>query len=119
MRSSPSPDTPARKKPVHAECGEPIKGHRRVNGALVCDAITKPKMSKVTKQLAGPIVWDKFCYTVDAARRMWNAAMIAIILIVFAIVVGLMWGFYHAPHLFFWRPAYGYSGFWIYFKGRR
>ncbi|KAJ7682109.1 hypothetical protein DFH06DRAFT_287531 [Mycena polygramma] len=25
-----------RKQHVHAECGEPIKGHRRVNGALVC-----------------------------------------------------------------------------------
>ncbi|KAJ7784095.1 hypothetical protein B0H16DRAFT_1491337 [Mycena metata] len=26
----------ARKKHIHAECGEPIKGHRRLNGALVC-----------------------------------------------------------------------------------
>ncbi|KAJ7755827.1 hypothetical protein B0H16DRAFT_1539773 [Mycena metata] len=26
----------ARKKHIHAECGEPIKGHHRLNGALVC-----------------------------------------------------------------------------------
>ncbi|KAJ6486411.1 hypothetical protein C8R47DRAFT_1072375 [Mycena vitilis] len=38
-----------RKKHVHAECGEPIKGHRRVNGTLVCHGI-EPRASPVASE---------------------------------------------------------------------
>ncbi|KAJ6536735.1 hypothetical protein DFH09DRAFT_1178627 [Mycena vulgaris] len=54
-RSNSTPSSPEsarpRKKHVHAECGEPIKGHHRVNGALVCrstdvsQSVVKSKMA--------------------------------------------------------------------------
>ncbi|KAJ7887602.1 hypothetical protein B0H14DRAFT_2695500 [Mycena olivaceomarginata] len=41
----------SRKKHVHAECGEPIKGHRRVNGVLVCRG-TDTEASAMASKLA-------------------------------------------------------------------
>lgn len=39
MGSSTNASPGRRKIHVHAECGEPVKGHHRLNGALVCRSI--------------------------------------------------------------------------------
>ncbi|KAJ6515333.1 hypothetical protein C8R45DRAFT_1086548 [Mycena sanguinolenta] len=51
--SQSSPESPRpRKKPVHSECGEPIKGHHRVNGVLVCQGRTNTRALVVASKTA-------------------------------------------------------------------